>query len=88
MKQELTPEQSDAIDRLIEAGIFGSKDEAIAQSLEWLKDEADKLDAIRKRIETSLRQSARGESTPLDADEIWLRVRERLEKEADQPPVR
>lgn len=87
MNEKLTPEQSDAIDRLIEAGVFASKNEAIAQSLEWLKDEADKLDAIRRKIETSVRQSARGESHPLDADEIRQRVRERLSKEATQPSV-
>ncbi|NKB54703.1 MAG: hypothetical protein GKS00_00030 [Alphaproteobacteria bacterium] len=87
MDQKLTPEQSNAIERLIEAGVFASRDEAIAQSFEWLKDEADKLDAIRKKIETSLRQSARGESLTLDADEIWQQVRERLNKEAAQPSV-
>lgn len=87
MDHNLTPEQSNAIDRLIEAGVFASKDEAIAQSFEWLRDEADKLDAIRKKIEIGLRQSARGEFHPLDADEIWQQVRERLNKEAAQPPV-
>lgn len=87
MDQMPTPKQFDAIDRLIEAGVFATREEAIAQSFEWLKDEADKLDAVRKKIETSLRQSARGESNPLDADEIWYRVRERLNKEAMQPAV-
>lgn len=87
MDQQPTPEQFDAIDRLIEAGVFASRDEAIAQSFEWLKDEANNLEAIRKKIETSLRQSARGEFRPLDADEIWQQVRERLNKEATQPPV-
>jgi len=87
MDQQPTLEQFDAIDRLIEAGVFASRDEAIAQSFEWLKDEANKLDAIRKKIETSLRQSGRGESRPLNADEIWQRVRERLNKEATQPAI-
>lgn len=86
MNAELTPEQDQAVDRLIEAGLFASRDDAIAHSHEWLREEADKLDAIRKKIETSLKQSARGESWPIDADEIWRQVRERLNIEAAQTP--
>jgi len=81
MKISLTSEQDDAVNRLIEAGLFATRDEAIARSHEWLREEAEKLDAIRRKVETALRQSAHGESRPLDADEIWRRVRERLDRE-------
>ena len=63
-----------------------SKEEAVAQSLEWLREEAEKLESIRAAIKKSEEQSARGESRPIDPDELMRRVLKRLEEENAAPP--
>ena len=62
---------------MVKAGLFDSKDEAIAHSHEWLRQEAEKLEAIRAAIKESEEQSARGETHTLDADETVERLRKR-----------
>ena len=81
MNISLTPEQDDAAERLVKAGLFACKDDAVACSLEWLCDEAKKFEAIRKRLEESSEASARGELREITAEDIMRRVRERLEEE-------
>jgi|APSaa5957512493_1039668.scaffolds.fasta_scaffold386779_2 Arc/MetJ-type ribon-helix-helix transcriptional regulator len=74
----LTPEQEDAAILLVKAGLFASRDEAVSRSHEWLSKEAGKLEAIRAALEQSDAQSERGESRPLDADDMIARLRKRL----------
>jgi len=83
----LTPEQEAAVERLVEGGLFASKDAAIARSLDWLREETEKFEAIRRRIEESMAQSARGESRPVDAHEIMRRDRKRLQDEIPPTPT-
>lgn len=85
MSVVLTPEQEDAAERLVAAGLFASKEDAIARSHEWLLAEAAKLDALRLDIQEGIDQLDRGEGKALDADEIKRRIRERLS--AAETPV-
>lgn len=81
MDISLTPEQDEAAESLVKAGLFASKDDAVACSLDWLREEAEKLQSIRAAVELSAEQSARGESRPVTADEIMRDVRTQLEEE-------
>jgi len=84
----LTQEQEEAAERLVKAGLFASKDEAIARSLDWLREEAEKLASIRATIERSIGEADRGLTRPANADEIMRRVRQRLaEEKAARPPA-
>ncbi len=88
MNISLTPEQEDAAECLVKAGLFASKDDAVARSHDWLREEAEKFEAIRKRLEESAEASARGESREITTEDIIRRVRERLKEEnAADPPV-
>ena len=88
MSVPLTPEQNKAAEALVEAGVFASKDEAVAYSHEWLRKEAEKLEAIRAAVKESREQSARGESREITSEDIMREVRRRLEEEnATVPPV-
>ena len=86
MNITLTPEQDEAAERLVEAGLYTSKDAAVAYSNEWLREEAKKLEAIRAAIKLSEEQSALGESRPLDADKMIARLRKRLEERSNDRP--
>ena len=80
MNVALTPEQVDAAERLVAAGLFASKKEAVARSHEWPLAEAEKLDALRAEIQEGIDQLDRGEGAVLDTDDIKRRIRERLVK--------
>ena len=88
MNISLTPEQEDAADRLVKAGLFASKDDAVARSHDWLREEAEKFEAIRARLEASAEASARGESREIVTEDIMRPVRERLEEDSvTNPPA-
>ncbi|MDE0944596.1 MAG: hypothetical protein OSB58_19505 [Alphaproteobacteria bacterium] len=87
MNVPLTSEQEAAIERLIKAGLFSSKEAAIARSHDWLTEEAAKLEALRADVQAGIDQADRGEAREVTADEIMLRVRARLEEENSANPV-
>lgn len=80
MNVVLTREQEEAADRLVAAGAFASKEEAVARSHEWLLEASEKLAALRQEIQAGLDEADRGELTPLDAGDIKRRGRKRLKK--------
>ena len=66
MKITLTPEQNKAVETLVKAGLFASKDAAIVHySLEGLKQDAAKLEALRAEIAIGIDQADRGEMLSL-----------------------
>lgn len=79
MSVKLTSEQEEAAARLVEVGLFRNRDEAVERSHDWLREEAARFEAIRSRLELSLAQSARGESGPLDPEDVMRRVRARMQ---------
>jgi len=87
MNISLTSEQEAAIDRLIAAGVFPSKEAAIARSHEWLTEEAEKLEALRADIQAGIDQAHRGEAREISAEDIMQRVRKRLEEEKITNPA-
>ncbi len=82
----LTPEQEKAAEALVKAGRFESKAAAIAYySPAGLKDDADKLAALKTAIAVGVEQADRGETHTLDADETIARLRKRIaERSADK----
>ncbi len=83
----LTSEQEAAIDRLVKAGLFPSKEAAIARSHEWLTEEAKKLEALCADIQAGIDQADRGEVREITAEDIMQQVRERLEEEISTNPT-
>ena len=80
MTMQLTPEQEQAAEALVAAGLFDSKAAAIAHySLKGMEDEAARLASLRAQIAESERESAQGLSKPLDVDALMARVMKRLE---------
>ena len=86
MNISLTSEQEAAIARLIQAGLFSSKEAAIARIHEWLTEEAEKLDVLRADIRAGADQADRGEVREIETEDIMGNVRERLEKEKAASP--
>lgn len=83
MDVSLTKEQEDAANHLVKAGLFASKEDAVARSHDWLREEVEKFESIQSTLELSAEQSARGESQPINAESIIDRLCERLN--ADSP---
>lgn len=75
----LTPEQQEAVRRLIEAGIFASEEEAVARSHEWLRYEAERLEKLREGIGRAAGERARGEM--IDGEEVFAELKRRHEEE-------
>ncbi len=61
MTISLTSEQEAAIQNLVEAGLFRSKEAALAYSLRRLTEDAKKLEALRADIRIGIDQADRGE---------------------------
>ena len=87
MNISLTPEQDSAAELLVEAGLFASKDAAIAHySPEGLREDAEKLASLRAAIAVGIEQADRGETHKLDADDTIARLRKRIaERKNDKP---
>ncbi len=87
MNIALTPEQDKAAETLVEAGLFASKDAALAHySPEGLREDAEKLASLKAEIAVGIEQADRGETHVLDADDTIARLRKRLaERNADKP---
>ena len=83
----LTSEQEAAVDRLIKAGVFRSKEAAVARSHDWLTAEAEKLEMLRADIKTGLDQADQGEVREVTTEGIMRHVRKRLEEENSVNPV-
>ncbi|MBC8242203.1 MAG: hypothetical protein H8E30_17260 [Alphaproteobacteria bacterium] len=86
MNISLTSEQEDAIDRLVKAGLYPSKEAAIARSHEWLTEEAERLEALRADIQAGTDQADRGEVREIATEDIMQHVRERLKDENPTNP--
>ena len=79
MRTSLTPEQDSAAELLVEAGLFASKDAAVAHySPEGLREDAEKLAKLKAAIAVGIDEADRGETHPLDADETIARLRKRI----------
>jgi len=79
MNIPLTDEQKHAVRQLIEAGIFTSEEEAIAVSHEWLRQEAKKLEELRRDIQEASDDRDHGDM--VDGDELFRKLKERQESE-------
>lgn len=67
MAIQLTPEQDKAAETLVKAGLFASKDAAIEYySLEGLKRDAAKLEALRAEIAIGIDEADRGKVLSLE----------------------
>ena len=67
MEVVLTPEQEAAAETLVKAGLFASKEAAIAHySLEGLKQDAAKLEALRTEIAIGMEQANSGKTLSLE----------------------
>ncbi len=75
----LTPDQDDAAERLVAAGIFASKEDAISHSHEWLCEEAVKLEEFRGEIQKGIDQADRGDL--VDARDVLARLKKDHEKD-------
>lgn len=80
MNVALTREQEDAANRLVAAGAFASKEEAVARSHEWLLEASEKLAVLQRDVQAGLDEADRGEFAPLDAEDIKRRGRKRLQQ--------
>jgi len=78
MNIALTSEQEVAIECLVAAGLFPSKEAAIARSHDWLTEEAAKLEALRADIQVGIEQADRGEFSSMTAQELKDSIRARL----------
>ncbi len=83
----LTSEQEAAVDRLIKAGVFRTKEAAVARSHDWLTEEAERLETLRADVKTGIDQADRGEVREVSVEDIMQRVRKRLEDENSANPA-
>jgi putative addiction module CopG family antidote len=78
----LPAEQEAFLRELVEAGLFGSPDEAISAALPLLKDQYElykiKRADLRQAVAVGIEQLDRGEK--VSAEEVFRRLREKREK--------
>jgi antitoxin ParD1/3/4 len=78
MNVSLAPQLEELVRQKVEAGLYSSAEEVVAEAL-WLLDQRDKkLAALRKDIEEGLNS---GPSGPFDVERIIARGYERLAKQ-------
>ena len=71
MQITLTPEIENIIKRKVASGYYASETEVIRESLRLLQErDEEKLKSLREDLAAAYAQSERGESTPLDIEEI------------------
>ncbi len=85
MQVTLTKQQEEAVDRLVAAGIFSNKEEAIARSFDWLEEQARRLKALRADVQMGIDQLDRGEGKPFDPEELKRYLLDQLANEEATP---
>ena len=82
MQVQLTPEMESIVNQQIANG-YQSPEAVVNASLKLLqKSSQEKIEALRAKLLPALEQSRRGESTPLDIEEIIAEARQqRLENQ-------
>ncbi|HLK56385.1 MAG TPA: type II toxin-antitoxin system ParD family antitoxin [Chthonomonadaceae bacterium] len=74
MTVTLTPEMEQLITKQVQSGYYSSPGEVILQALQLLNEQeqlrAIRLEELRKEIAVGVAQADRGETSPLDIEEI------------------
>lgn len=65
-----------SLDRLVAAGEFGSREEALHAAIRQFASDQDWLSEVRAKVAEGREQAARGDGVPID--EAFARVRARL----------
>jgi antitoxin ParD1/3/4 len=75
MTISLTPDLQQFVDSQVRDGKFRSADAAVAEAVRMMKEREEKLAWLRREVKKGTDQLDRGESEPLDIEEIKAEVR-------------
>lgn len=87
--QVTLPDETAAfVDRVMAEKLWDSLDHLMQYALNYVETELENdkhqdIDALRKAIQVGIDQADRGETAPLDLDDIWARVQQRLADEQE-----
>ncbi len=78
MTIDVPTELQQYVEEQVATGVYASERDVIADAVRVLRELRERHDALRQDIQAAVAQSRKGESEPLDIDEIKAEGRRRL----------
>lgn len=75
MEITLSPDLTGFLNSKIVEGAYSSPDDVVSDALRLMRDQDDRIDALRRDIQAGIDEGDRGETAPLDIEAIKAEAR-------------